>query len=178
MVLLRYVQSSEQRKKILHACHVDKTAGHMGRTRTLYRIKERFMWHGMVKDVQEMVCIYQSLLLFEITMMSPPCLQLSKCDVCQQMNKKLTTGTPQLNPIPIKAPWHMLGIDFIGPVSPVAEDGSRFVFTMTDYFTKWAEAIPTPDKSASSVATGLFKVLLLMLCTLFALGLHIYCRHC
>ena len=57
-MLLRYVQDGEQRKKILHACHVDQTAGHMGRTRTLHRIKERFMWHGMVKDVNEMVCAH------------------------------------------------------------------------------------------------------------------------
>lgn len=67
-------------------------------------------------------------------------------------------ATPQLNPIPVKAPWYMVGIDFVGPVSPVAEDGSRFILTITDYFTKWADAITTPDKSASSVATALFKV--------------------
>ncbi len=55
-VLLRYIQDADQRKKILHACHVKKTAGHLGRTRTLHWIKERFMWHGMVKDFTEIVC--------------------------------------------------------------------------------------------------------------------------
>lgn len=54
-MLLRYVQDEKEKKRILHACHVDATAGHMGRTRTLCRIKECFMWHGMVKDVQNMV---------------------------------------------------------------------------------------------------------------------------
>lgn len=54
-VLLRYVQNSEEKRKILYACHLDETSGHMGRTRTLHRIKERFMWHGMVQDVNEMV---------------------------------------------------------------------------------------------------------------------------
>ena len=68
-------------------------------------------------------------------------LQLSKCDVCQHMNRKLTTGTPHLNPIPVKAPWHMVGIDFVGPLSPIAEDGSQFIFTIADYFTKWVDAI-------------------------------------
>lgn len=161
-MLLRYVQNREERRKILQACHVDKTSGHMGRTRTLYRIKERFMWHGMVQDVNEMVWFTKkvhnqsSIYIYFIS-------QLSKCDVCQRTNMKLTMATPQLNPIPVKAPWYMVGIDFVGPVSPVAEDGSRFILTITDYFTKWADAIATPDKSASSVATALFKVLFIFL---------------
>ena len=32
--LLRYIQSLEERKKILLACHIDSTSGHLG---TLYR---------------------------------------------------------------------------------------------------------------------------------------------
>ncbi|KAL5494269.1 hypothetical protein EMCRGX_G015566 [Ephydatia muelleri] len=135
-VLLRYIQSLEERQKILLACHIDPTSGHMGKTRTLYRIKERFMWHGMVKDVVNL---------------------LSKCDVCQRMNRKLNTGVPELHPIPVKAPWYMVGIDFVGPLSPIAKDGSRYILTISDYFTKWVEAIPTVDKRASTVASSLFK---------------------
>ena len=80
------------------------------------------------------------------------------CDVCQHMNRKLTTGTPCLNPIPVKSPWHMIGIDFIGPIRPRGSDGNNFILTITDYFTKWAEAVTTPDKNAPSVANVLFKV--------------------
>ena len=85
-------------------------------------------------------------------------MQLTKCEVCQRMNRKVTTGTPQLNPIPVKSPWYMVGIDFVGPISPAADDGSKYILTATDYFTKWSEAVPTVDKSAASVATALFKV--------------------
>ena len=53
--LLRYILSNEEKKKILCACHTDSTAGHMGKSRTLYKIKEKYMWHGLVKDVVEMV---------------------------------------------------------------------------------------------------------------------------
>eukprot|EP00731_Ephydatia_muelleri_P033592 Em0033g8a len=129
-------KSLEERQKILLACHIDSTSGHMGKTRTLYRIKERFMWHGMVKDVVSL---------------------LSKCDVCQCMNRKLTTGVRELHPIPVKAPWYMVGIDFIGPLSPVAKDGSRYILTISDYFTKWVEVVPTVNKMASTVASSLFK---------------------
>ena len=52
----------------------------------------------------------------------------------------------------------MLGIDFVGPISPTADDGSQYILTVTDYFSKWSEALPTIDKSAPSVANALFKV--------------------
>ena len=42
------------------------------------------------------------------------------------MNRKMTTGAPQLHPISVHSPWHMIGIDFIGPLSPPADDGSRY----------------------------------------------------
>ncbi|KAL5517510.1 hypothetical protein EMCRGX_G003065 [Ephydatia muelleri] len=77
---------------------------------------------------------------------------------CQRMNRKLTTGVPQLYPISVYAPWYMIGIDFIGPVSPEAEDGSKYILTVSDYFTKWVEAIPTIDNKAVTVATVLFKI--------------------
>ena len=53
--MLRFIQSKDEQIRILQACHIDATAGHMGKTRTIYKIKERFMWHGMVKDVKELV---------------------------------------------------------------------------------------------------------------------------
>ena len=62
--MLRFVQSTEEQKKFLQACHIDATAGHMGKTHTIYRIKERFMWHGMVKDVIKLVCTVESVVLW------------------------------------------------------------------------------------------------------------------
>ena len=41
--------------KILKACHIDPTSGHMGVKKTLNRITERFLWSGIVKDVNRMV---------------------------------------------------------------------------------------------------------------------------
>ena len=140
-MLLCYIQSLEERQKILLACHIDSTSGHMGKTRTLYRIKERFMWNGMVKYVVSLVsslfnCISGTPLFFLYYKFNPGSvifLQLSKCDVCQRMNRKLTTGVPELHPVPVKAPWYMVGIDFIGPLSPVAKDGSRYILANSDY---------------------------------------------
>ena len=57
-IWLRYVQTAEERRKTLLAFHVDKTASHLGRDKTCHRIKERFMWLGMCKDIQELVHMY------------------------------------------------------------------------------------------------------------------------
>ena len=63
-VLLQFIQNKEEQKKVLHACHVDPTAGHLGKSKTSYKIKECFMWHGVVKDsrvwyvVQSCICVF------------------------------------------------------------------------------------------------------------------------
>ena len=40
---------------LLFACCVDPTVGHTGKSRTLYKIKEKNLWHGLVKDFEEIV---------------------------------------------------------------------------------------------------------------------------
>ena len=114
--MLRYIGSKEEQKKVLLACHVDPTSEHMGKSHTLSQIKERFVWHGMVKDVQSMVstnyyvidedfiCKYivilyctDSPILLLLCDACNTCLQISKCDVCQMMNRKMSSGVPELH---------------------------------------------------------------------------------
>lgn len=54
-----------------------------------------------------------------------------------------------------------MGIDLID-ASRTSAKGNRYLLTQTDYFSKYVEAIPLPDKSALSVAKDLYKT---------------YCRH-
>ena len=35
-----------------------------------------------------------------------------------------------------------VGMDVVGPISPPSSKGYQFILTITDYFSKWAEAIP------------------------------------
>ena len=87
------------------------------------------------------------------------------------MNRKLTTGVLELHPIPVKPPWYMVGIDFIGPLSPVAKDRSRYFLTISDCFTKWVEVVPTVNKMASTVASSLLKV---SKCTIIYLHMQLF----
>ena len=51
-----------------------------------------------------------------------------------------------------------MGIDLIE--LPITPTGYRYVITLTDYFSKWAEAAPIPTKEAKHVADFLHKMML------------------
>jgi len=44
-----------------------------------------------------------------------------------------------------------MGKDFIGPLPETAQ-GNKYIITLTDYFSKWAEAAPLPSKHAAGVS--------------------------
>ena len=52
-------------------------------------------------------------------------------------------------------------MDLIGPLK-VTTRRNQFILTMTCYFSKWVKAFALPDKSADSVARGIYAA---------------YCRH-
>lgn len=84
--------------------------------------------------------------------------QVSTCDECQRVKDKIVTARPELHPVPVHGPWHHIGIDFVGPISPVSQAGNRYILTISDYFTKWVSAFPLPTKEAHGVAGALMKV--------------------
>ena len=75
-------------------------------------------------------------------------MQVYHCDTCQRVNGNLSLVRPELHPVPVKAPWYHLGIDFVVPVTPMSPSGNRYILTISDYFTK----------SAPETAQALFKV--------------------
>ena len=85
-------------------------------------------------------------------------LQIAECHQCQKTGRKISKVAPPLHCVPVVSPWHHIGIDFIGPISPPSTQGSQYILTVGDYFTKFVEAIPTPTKHAEGVASNLFKV--------------------
>ena len=80
------------------------------------------------------------------------------CERCQRNAPQLKTAAIELQPIAV-APkvWYLVGMDLIGPFKATAQR-HQYVLTMTDYFTKFVEAVPIEDKSAISVARGIYKV--------------------
>jgi transposase InsO family protein len=68
----------------------------------------------------------------------------------------------ELRPVPVRSPWYHVRIDFVGPICPTSKCGNKYILTLSDYFTKWVEAIPLPTKCAPGVAKSLFKIFMRM----------------
>lgn len=84
-------------------------------------------------------------------------IQVESCDRCQRGNK-LNKAVGGLHPIPVKPHvFYQMGMDLIGPL-PETALGNRYIVTLTDYFSKWAEAAPLPSKHAAGVAKCIYSV--------------------
>ena len=78
------------------------------------------------------------------------------------LRRNLITFVPKLHPISVKPDvWSLVGMDLMGPYHKIS-GGHQYILTMACYFSKWVEAYHLLDKTAHTVADGLYKV---------------YCRH-
>ena len=101
------------------------------------------------------------------------------------MNAKFVKSNAKLHLIPVPAKvWHQVssllfllgayihlhsqtclnyplpmqvGIDMIGPL-PLTKKGNKYIVTLVDYFSKWPEAAPLPEKTAAGVALFLYEL--------------------
>lgn len=111
------------------------TGGHYGVTKTLIKVKERFYWIGVSRDVK---------------------LWCMNCTVCGARKGPATRSRGELKPILVGEPFQMIGIDILGPF-PATERANRWILVMTDYFTKWPEAVALPTQTAEVVADALLS---------------------
>uniref|UniRef100_UPI00398F5665 gypsy retrotransposon integrase-like protein 1 isoform X1 n=1 Tax=Pristiophorus japonicus TaxID=55135 RepID=UPI00398F5665 len=126
------VADREKRRQIFLECHFSDIGCHLGQKKTVRRIQSRYYWLGIVKDVVDWI---------------------KMCDTCQHAEHYKNLSR-KFRPLKVTRPWEILGFDLIGPF-PETPRGNTYVLTVTDYFTKWLEAIPIQKKDTLSVARGL-----------------------
>ena len=74
-----------------------------------------------------------------------------RCHTCQIHGDFIHQAPGNLHPTTKSWPFEMWGIDVIGPINPPTSKGHRFILTITEYFSKWAEAIPLKEVKATDV---------------------------
>ena len=120
-------------KDALIRSHDAPTAGHLGAEKTLERLRHDAFWINMAKDVEE---------------------YCRQCSTCQQSKLNMPQRAPLRN-IPIGQPWQMIAVDILQV--PLSTNNNRYLLVIQDYFTKWADAIPLPDQTASRITVELIK---------------------
>ncbi|CAB0009032.1 unnamed protein product, partial [Nesidiocoris tenuis] len=109
--------------------------GHFGIRRMISNVRNSFYWIGMHKDIRTFV---------------------RSCPVCAQRKGPSAQKKAPLQTYVTGASMDRVAIDILGPF-PKTERGNRFIVVTMDYFTKWPEAFPVPDRTAETVAEGLVE---------------------
>ena len=65
-----------------------------------------------------------------------------RCKACQIHVDFIHQPPELLHPTIASWPFEVWGIDIVKPISPSSKKGHRFILAITDYFSKWVEAIP------------------------------------
>ena len=133
--VLQVVAPSEIRQRLLQSLHNSPSGGHLGRTKTLLRVRQRFYWPHYKEDVIRWC---------------------KRCDVCARSKSGPVRKRAKLGHVPVGAPLERVAIDIMGPL-PQTDNGHEYLLVVGDYFTKWAEAYPLQDHTAQTVADVLVE---------------------
>jgi hypothetical protein len=74
------------------------------------------------------------------------------CQACQRIGKIQIVPASAMNPIIKPWPFRGWGMDMIGKINPPSSKGHQFILTVTDYFTKWVEAVPMKSVTSRDVS--------------------------
>lgn len=125
------VVPSSMRAEVLYACHDEASAGHLGVSRTVSRIREKYFWPKLLQTVQQYV---------------------RSCRECQRRKTPPLKPAGLLQPIkPPTAPFQQVGMDLLGPF-PKSTKGNRWIVVATDYLTRYAETASVVRATSAEVA--------------------------
>ena len=136
MAVEQLVLPRQCRGTVMQLAHTIPLAGHMGKTKTGQRVRQRFYWPTLFRDVAE---------------------YCRTCAECQKAAPGRRQRAP-LIPLPvIEEPFRRMAMDIVGPL-PRSRSGNRYVLVMCDYATRYPEAVPLRCIDAEHVAEELVKV--------------------
>ena len=119
---------------LIDEIHSGYFGGHLGIDKTYDKLRSRFYWSGMYRDVVKF---------------------LKGCVACNM--RKLKRQRPPLQKMQIpKYPFEQISIDTSGPF-PESYSGNRYIINVIDLFSGWPESFATSSKSADTVAKILME---------------------
>jgi RNase H-like domain found in reverse transcriptase/Integrase zinc binding domain/Integrase core domain len=122
------------RETLLQENHDDPKSGHQGFFKTRNRIKAKFYWPTLSKDVKKYV---------------------AGCQVCKSSKAvHQTTRPPMGTQKSASRPWKIVSIDLVGPITR-SSSGNTMILSVVDVFTKFALIFPLKN----AVSKPIIKIL-------------------
>ncbi|MCG8034851.1 MAG: hypothetical protein JAZ03_22135 [Candidatus Thiodiazotropha taylori] len=118
------------RRNILKYTHDIKASGHLGVTKTLSKIQQRYYWPGVQNDVRTYI---------------------AGCEKCARRKDPNRIKQAPMQIVRSGYPFERIAIDILGEF-PITERGHKYILVIGDYFTKWTECFPMPNMEAVTVA--------------------------
>jgi hypothetical protein len=125
------VMPTKLRKTVLKQLHDVPIAGHLGVKKTLMKVRSRYFWFGLRRDVENWI---------------------SKCDVCASRKPPHRKPKAPMKVYYVGVPMERLAIDIAGPL-PKTNKGHKYILVISDYFTKWTQAFAIKDQEATTIAS-------------------------
>ena len=123
-----------ERRAMIRRFHDSLFAGHLGISRTVFRLQTRVYWPGLRQDVRTYVV---------------------SCTVCIARKSPCPRRAP-IGHVAVGRRWERVAMDLLD-MSITSAKGNRYVLVMVDCFSRWTEACPLSDKTAISVADAFFS---------------------
>ncbi|CAF4811189.1 unnamed protein product, partial [Rotaria sp. Silwood2] len=123
-----YVSQGDLRTTILNIYHDTAANGaHFGRDKTMHKIKQRYFWPSIYKDIDNYV---------------------KSCILCAQFNPRRQKAPGTLKPIqPPDGVWQLVSMDFHGPITPTTQRGNKYIISLTDVLSKFVITKATRDNT-------------------------------
>jgi hypothetical protein len=120
---------------ILFNCHDRPFAGHVGAEKTQAKIRSRYFWKGLARDVKE---------------------YCSQCVICQQVKARTDVQRAPLRQIPVPYErMHTISMDFMFGL-PKTANGNSGILVIVDSLSKYGIFEPVPDTLTSEAFANLF----------------------
>ena len=126
-----YVPPGELRRSILKIYHDTAANGaHFRRDKTAHKIKTRYYWPSMFKDIDNYV---------------------KSCIPCAQYNPRRQKTPGTLRSIkPPEGVWQLVSMDFHAPIIPTSQRGNKYIIALTDVLSKFVITKAVRDNTAQT----------------------------
>ena len=119
---------------VLNNCHDNVLAAHFGIQRTYHKVRQRYFWKRMYRDIDNLV---------------------RSCMSCSQRKSHRHKVLAPLMTMKVPDAFERVSVDILGPLS-ITTSGNRYVLCFTDHCTRWPILVPLKSTDASTIARAFF----------------------